>query len=275
MGKRNFFRQRESKRYKRKKYKNPYFRGQKKIPWKWILWPTGSVILLVSITSFFLSSDLFRIKEVRIEGLTTIPTETIEPIVWDYLNERSGLLFRASNRFLFDQDTLKETLAVSFAFAQIDAKREGNTLSLVLTEKTSHVLWVSGEDVYLADRQGAIIRTVQQEEATEDIPRFVDLNNTRIAPETTVLTTEELERIESFHSYLQAQQFTLVETRIDRLAGKWMSTVVSEGFQILFDPSGDIPAQALRLETVLREKVPDRSRLEYIDLRFGDHVYIK
>jgi hypothetical protein len=71
----------------------------------------------------------------------------------------------------------------------------------------------------------------------------------------------------------QGIEFT--ETRIDRLAGKWMSVAAREGYDILFDPGGNIVQQAMNLAVVRRDQIKDRQNLRYIDLRFGDHVYFK
>ena len=47
------------------------------------------------------------------------------------------------------------------------------------------------------------------------------------------------------------------------------------GYRILFDASGDIDGQANHLEVLLRETINNPEQLDYIDLRFGDHVYFK
>ena len=47
------------------------------------------------------------------------------------------------------------------------------------------------------------------------------------------------------------------------------------GYSILFDLTGNIDEQFRNLMVVLQEQVEDPTRLEYIDLRFGDKVYFK
>jgi hypothetical protein len=62
---------------------------------------------------------------------------------------------------------------------------------------------------------------------------------------------------------------------LDRRIGTWMKAVTENGYDILFDPSQDVQNQVTHLETVLREQISDPSVLQYIDVRFDDHVYYK
>ncbi|TAK04654.1 FtsQ-type POTRA domain-containing protein [Patescibacteria group bacterium] len=53
------------------------------------------------------------------------------------------------------------------------------------------------------------------------------------------------------------------------------TAVTSEGWIILMDPLYSQEAPLAALGSVLREKVKDRSRLQYVDLRYQDRVYFK
>lgn len=53
------------------------------------------------------------------------------------------------------------------------------------------------------------------------------------------------------------------------------TAVTSEGWIILMDPLYDQTAPLGALGSVLREKVQDRTRLQYVDLRYQDRVYYK
>lgn len=54
-----------------------------------------------------------------------------------------------------------------------------------------------------------------------------------------------------------------------------MTAFTEAGYAVLFDPALPIDSQADNLAVVLRERVPDPSRLQYVDVRFGDYVYYK
>ena len=46
-------------------------------------------------------------------------------------------------------------------------------------------------------------------------------------------------------------------------------------FDVLFDAEGDYVAQLEDLSIIIKEYTDSLSDLEYIDIRFGNHVYLK
>jgi len=108
-----------------------------------------------------------------------------------------------------------------------------------------------------------------------NLPVFEDMNGESAEPGDSVLTAEEIQNISRFRDHLNEQGIGHQTVVVDRLAGRWVGVETIDGYQILFDPLGDIDLQALNLQTVLRERVDDPTELQYIDLRFDDHVYIK
>ena len=91
----------------------------------------------------------------------------------------------------------------------------------------------------------------------------------------TVLKGDEIETVFAFLEALKSASIHADELEIDRTMGSWMSAVTSVGYRIYFDPTSDPTIQVARLEAVLRDSVPDPSVLQYVDLRFEDHVYVK
>jgi len=90
-----------------------------------------------------------------------------------------------------------------------------------------------------------------------------------------VLRPDEAANALKFQDLLRAQNILFGTTRVDRLAGEWMSIETGDGFNVLFDPLADVDKEAANLDAVLKNEVKDRSALTYVDVRFGDHVYFK
>lgn len=309
MRSRNHFRVLQRKRYEARRFHNPYFKHEKKRNWPAIGGAVAVLLLVGWFVGWIFGSQRFAIANVSIVGNETISTEQISGRVWEELDRRRLLFFRASNRFLFDEAHLRETLSSAYAFEtlQIDwtCKLFGNggcAMSVVVKEKTSQLLWQSGEHVYLADLQGVAIRELTPEELDawrappaapaeplpdgtvpptpppdpmKRLPLFVDVNAQPIGVGATVLTPEEVANLFLFHQRLTEIGIAFVSTDIDRLAGKWMAVQTTAGYDILIDAAGDVNAQIANLQILLRDTVTDPSQLEYIDLRFGDHVYYK
>jgi hypothetical protein len=284
MSRHNFFRSTQRQRYLARQFKNPYFDRPKKRPWRRLIAFGAGVLFLGSLIVFFLRAPAFAIQDVRVTGTEAIAPSAIEEMTKIYLDERYLGFFKHRNRFLFDAEILKERLAERYAFETLEIARDGNTLFIDLKERHSELVWNTRGKHYLADLQGIIIRELSSEEFTtitaitstpRPPPIFVDMNGAEAVIGQSVLPASDIERTFHFHARLEEQGIALTETRVDRVAGQWMSVRATLGYDILFDPTQDVDTQAANLAVLLRDTVKDPSKLQYIDLRFGDHVYFK
>lgn len=69
--------------------------------------------------------------------------------------------------------------------------------------------------------------------------------------------------------------FSILGGLYDRQRLHEFTAVTSEGWIIIMDPLYDQSASLAALGSVLRDKVQDRSKLQYVDLRYQDRVYFK
>ena len=282
--------------YEARRFKNPYFQQTSKHS-KWPFAIAGiSIGLVVALTSFFFTAPVFTINAVRVEGAETINPKDIRTITEDYLDSRSLLIFKKNNRFLFNEEDLTEKLAKNYSFSSLKIKREGQTLAIVLKEKVSSFLWLSNDASYLLDNAGSVIRAISAEESTDilnppllsgvtkdgnlmpesiKILVFKDLANNPVAIGQAVLSESEVKNIRSFFDAMQTSGVSIERFELNRAVGAWFKAVTRNGYDILLDPSSDVLKQADSVLLILREQKKDPSSLEYIDVRFGDHVYYK
>lgn len=305
---RNQFRLLQKKRYDAKRFSNPYFQTKPKRNWRGIVIATGVGLALFCLVSVVFASPFFAIRRVDVTGTDTIPPTEIVQKVWDQLRARRLVFFNATNRFLYDEQRLRDALGSAYAFETLDIRKScdwrggGCGLAIVVHEKTSQLLWMSGARLYLADLHGVVIRELTPDEVAawkapepppqnplpdgslpitipinplRKLPLFVDVNASPTNVGSTVLTQDEVANLFSFERQLDEMRILFSQVNIDRLAGKWMAVKTLAGFNILIDASGDMPAQILNLQVLLRDTLKDTSNLQYIDLRFGDHVYYK
>lgn len=293
---RNFFHKAQLALYQTRRFKNPYFHQTSKRA-KWPFAIAGVAIgLIIALTSFFFTAPVFTITSVRVEGAETVNPKEIRTVAEDYLNSRSLLIFKKTNRFLFSENELKEKLEKNYAFLSLKISREGHTLAIVFKEKVSSFLWLSGGVSYLLDNTGAVIRATSAEEsakvmnppllygATKDgnlmsesikILVFEDLANSPVTIGQAVLSTDEVKNIRSFFDTMLTAGVSIECFKLNRDVGTWLKAVTRNGYDILLDPSGDVLKQADSVLLILREQTKDQAVLEYIDVRFGDHVYYK
>ncbi|MBI5793678.1 hypothetical protein HZA87_01135 [Candidatus Uhrbacteria bacterium] len=279
MSRRDFFRHAERRQYRTRDHENPYFRRVKKIPWKALSLFVGTTIVFLGFLTFLLAHPALAIHEVQIDGLTHIDREEFQTEVSAYLHERVLLFFHRKNQFLFSDEDLRKKLEKKFTFASLTVSQEGKKLSIHVEERNSNLIWMTDQE-YIVDVHGVVVRRLNREDAAEAnlasfLPSFYDINKVPVTVGSTVLTEQEIERVFAFHKILSEQGIGFTQTRLNRLVGGWMSVVTQEGYEIYFDVTGDIEAQGEALKMVLAEQIEDPGDLEYIDVRFGDHVYFK
>jgi cell division septal protein FtsQ len=276
MPKRDFFRRTQNKRYRAGKYRNPYFQHVRKIPWKILGICFGTLVLVVLGLNLMFSSPRLAINNVQINGLEHIDPSQIEDVVRTYLQQRALLVFKASNQFLFSSDKLSNDLEEAFALANVSLGQSNGTLTITVVERTSNLIWESGEGRYVVDLEGIVNRELYtDEEADVSLPIFSDTNDLSIEVGDRVMTDTEIQNVFNFLDYLESKEIGFTKVEVDRLAGKWMSVQTILGFEILFDSVGDISLQVKHLDSVMIGQIDDLATLEYIDVRFGDHVYYK
>ena len=294
--KRNFFRKAQLKKYNNQRYGNPYFKQEQKKP----LWIYGIAGLLfgvfIALSSFFLTAPKFIFSTIRVEGLDTIPPQTIKIIAQNYLDEHSFFFFSNRNSLIFDAEELKKRMTKSFSFDSIDIQKENSILAIIVKEKLSTFLWQTYEDDFIVDDKGVVIKTISDEEkdaiinppilfgptrsgvplrSTVPLVFFFDSSNTSVDINDEVLTQEEVDQTLLFRQLAQAEGIDVNRFEMNRVAGAWMKVNTIVGYDILFDPALPIDKQIDNLIIVLRDSVQDQQNLEYIDLRFEDHIYFK
>lgn len=293
---RNFFRRVQLSRYRSRPFQNPYFQSKSKRK----LWPLALAGLLLGGTiagvSFFLTSPLFAVTSVRIEGAESINPIEIRQVVTGYLDEPALVFFRSNNRFLFHEDALRSRLSKQFAFDSLSITVHPPEVDVVVKEKISTFLWQNDKRTFLIDDQGIVIREITDAERTALVnppplqgpvpagqvlnvaPKFlsfVDAAPAQIDVGKPVLPADEVGRILAFAKHLDDQKIAVDRFVLDRTVGTWMKAVTVVGYDILFDPNLDVDTQANNLAIVLHDKIPDPSKLQYVDLRFDDHIYFK
>ena len=155
--KRNHFHRLLKKRHASRSFRNPYFRSSSKRKWKILIAGILFIVLIISLTTFLLTSARFAFATISVEGTETIPPKEITQTMESYFAERRWLFFHASNRWLFNETDAKERLENLYAFESLAIQREENHIHIVLEEKTSSLLWQTGEGIYLVDLQGIVI----------------------------------------------------------------------------------------------------------------------
>ncbi|MDP2631310.1 MAG: hypothetical protein Q8P30_00900 [Candidatus Uhrbacteria bacterium] len=282
MNRRNFTKSHQTKVYESRRFENPFFQDKKrfKFPWKKIF---ASILVLITLSGFvyfIFYSPLFRINSIAITGLTTISTESVEDVIENTFLEKRLLVLPKDNRFIFQSDDLHSALQDAFDFAELDITQHGNAIEISLEERITSILWVSGDRYVIADLDGNVIEDlVANEEGVIDlpsaIPKVFDASFSEIALGDYVLAEYIIQNIITFDSGVRKLNFEPEGYEIESPEFTWFTVKTTSGLDLMFDAGKGTEVQLLALEVTLREHKDDLAELEYIDLRFGDHVYVK
>lgn len=242
---------------------------------------------------FLLQQPIAEIDELFIDGVTTIPSHHIYGSTIDFLNSKS---FGIPNRktYIFDEKKLENYLLHQFPIEEISIVRDKSTLSISITEEITNIAWKTGDNWYLLNMNGEIVREAQPSErqflslleageSTDHseithlqsfIPLLIDLSVSEANIGENVIMPINAETILSATELLQKQQLNPRYFLFNQPNSSWFTVVTNEPFHIRLDGEGDINKQVSRLSLTLKE-YPNRESLTYIDLRFDDHVFVK
>jgi len=278
MSKHDFFQRCQVKSHQDGKWRNPYFRQTKKKRSRY-KWP-GLILGILALIGlvFFLFAPGYTINRVVVQGTEYIDPRNIEEVAWDELHNRRYLILPGTNRFLINEEAIGLALNDKFVFESLEISQEGSTLVVIVQERVSSLVWSTGERHYFVDNAGTITRELLPEEVEStvtNLPQIFDQSNAGLRIGNTVLNTDIIQATFDFLALAGQGGVEIEYLAVETEESEWMLAHVKEDYDILFDPTEDIARQVNNLFVIMKESVEDISKINYIDLRFGDHVYFK
>ncbi len=278
MKKHDFFKRYQAKNHQDGKWRNPYFRQtpKRRSRFRWPVLGLGVITLILLVV--FLFAPTFTINRILVSGTEHVDPIDIEEVAWDSVRKRQYLILPGTHRWFVNETGVKTALDEQFVFETLEISKEGGTLMINVQERVSSLVWSTGERHYFVDQTGTIIRELIPEEyesTVANIPQIFDQSNTETSIGQTVLNTNIIQGIFSFID-LVGQGGTKIELlEIESAESEWLLMQTTDGYDILFDPTKDVERQVNNLFVIIKESVEDITQINYIDLRFGDHVYFK
>ena len=239
------------------------------------------IIFLAAIALFWFLffSSFWQIKVLRVEGLTRVSEEEIKMIVWDQFDRSRGLIFKQKNIFIFDSGEVAEKITTEYNLASIDVnKKWPETLEIKVSERPYSFIFQEGGETFYASSDGYIIR----ESAVDisEIDKYPVLENN--IPGSMIdsrdkinIKTGYLEFFLSLSEKLSGlSEFNLEKFIIDQ-EFNMITVKFKDGPAVYFNVLNDVGSQIDYLVLVKKEKIKDNfSKTNYIDLRYGDRVFI-
>lgn len=286
--------------YSRKRYENPHRAGKpgKSLPWKrWAL-PAAVVAAIGGWIWFLAFSDAFRISDIRISGNDRIQDWEIMDVMDELMAERYAFVIPKRSLILLPEKEIRARLLDRFVLEDVVIMKDPpHTLELRVTERVSTIFMVMPDGSQaLLDLQGDVVKPYRPEEALEIVrgygPSLEEqvnpaeglpiLFNDRILPlalrDETVgpHVVEATIRIPGLIEQAFGPSVRSEEIHIDGIGTSTLRVLTTEGWSVYLDAERPLEAQIADGKTVIDAKLgDDRRALEYVDVRFGEKIFIK
>jgi cell division protein FtsQ len=222
---------------------------------------------------FAVFSPNFQIQEIKISGNQKIPAEDIENSIRERVSQKL-LFFPTKSIFLIDSDGIVSQLLEKFPqIEKINLKRKlPATLIAKIQERLLIAVWCQNEECFSIDKTGVIF-----ERSSPDSGLIIKSPEVKEPPLLGQIVIEEnlLQKIFGVRGGLTNLKIGAKEFIVLQRERTNIKTL--EGWEIYFNPAGDINWQLTKLRLVLEKEVPPERRkdLEYIDIRFGNFAPYK
>jgi len=208
-----------------------------------------------SVAYIFFFSWVFQIKDVAIFGANGTYQKQIRS------------LFLDQNIFLADTAKIKKDILRSFPeIAEIIINRKlPSVLEIEIKEKLAVAVWCDQEEeCFLTDKKGALFR--------ED--SFEETDLLRLFGEKDLLTEEIISQILEIDTKL-TKDLAVEIKEMALVSPQEINVKTVEGWEIYFNPAGDLSWQLTQLRLVLERQISaeERAVLQYINLRFRKVYY--
>ena len=272
--------------YSARSYQNPFFNRRRKkirrISLKIKFLIALVIALIAGLTWALFFNAYFLIGHVNIEGAKLIDQNKIYHII-DQQLQASGF-FNQQNIFIFSKSRAKKEILNNFNVKDLRINKNlPDTLVISFTEKTPVAVWLENENYYYIDSDCNVLSQVDS--LSVDATRFIILENE--LNDSLISQSGEGRQVSLATEYvlfgLQASKWAAQEGiginnifKINQLE-KTMRMQIDAGPHVYFNIDNDEQTQLNKLKILLAEKLNENelSKLNYIDLRFGDKIFLK
>ncbi len=231
----------------------------------------------------FTTQRSFYINNVELSGVVTLSDVEIRSEITSFLDKRRLLFFKERHIWFLEGEKLVKDLERALPLTVTDYAIESQTLKVTVLEDVLTMAVKNRGEWTLINLDGRIIRPIEDEEVTAfSEPPFDRMPKIEIeadVPEDNsnmYLNEPVLKAFLAFHDGARSLGLTPNHFILRNKDEDWARlNLEGKSYSILFDLHKEIDNQLFMLKTVLDEYKDKDSGLSYIDVRFGNHVYVK
>lgn len=252
-------------------YHRPYrLKNKKSILRNRFFWLTILILIIIGGMLYFLFfTPFFQIKEIQISGNQKVLTESLQSRIQWVLSHEGNYIF------LCNLNKINQEILQFFPqIARIDIKKKfPDKLSVKIEERKPAAIFIYSDKYFLIDKEGVIF-----EETLPDGDEYLKIKNPTLSQGlnlgSNVVEEELLTTISKIESELKGN-FKIPLEEVTIASEQRLNVKTLEGWEIYFNPRGDLDWQLTKLDAILENRIPPEKRrnIGYIDLRF-ERVYI-
>jgi POTRA domain, FtsQ-type/Cell division protein FtsQ len=252
------------------------------LPPGFVLWAVGRLlaIALLASAAWLLyacaSSDQFRVRSVRVTGNVLLSQAEVQ--------DAAAVI--GANVFWVDRaNVLAQVSALPIVQHVEVAATLPDSVEIHVVERQPAAFWTSGDQSYLVDREGVILKPVDAETAQVRAcagqpcdPRLAALPSvSQVAGQPLVAG----ERVDAGALAMSARLASvlpnvgIVPVSFNWSADTGLEVPTRDGWRARFDQAGNIDQQIAMLRSIRDELARTRTGVELIDVRFGDRPYFR
>lgn len=269
--------------YQRKNLSNPFFRskpkGKRPHPRRFRLFLILALFIVLVAVWFFLAAPLWRLEKIEISGLTRSPADNLRQIIWNQTKERRFLFFRQDNIFLFDYRPAEKIVFSAFNFSGLEIKKKlPNRLQISVVERPIFFIFQEGSNIFYSSQDGYIIKELPVNDADRaQYPLLESQSSSSLlsGDNRLKLPSPYLSFLVDLRAKLAGYPDLPLEKFIATGEANTANVKFLNGPVVYFNINLPAADQLGRLELVKKEKIKDNfSKINYIDLRYGDRLFI-
>jgi len=301
--------------YRKKDFKNPYFKKKTVVISTRTVYSLIMFMITIFLWVYFLfSSSVFKITNIIVEGLGDDKKQLVTTEILNFFNRRRLLLFKGSNLFLLKSDHLKiHLLDAGIVIDDLSIeKKYPNKIIINIIDKNSAFIFFTKDGGLILSEDGTVIK---REEGNKNAWQILETDKTTTSTENISFNDVDsfLKQINIDGNFPYAVFYDayylinpapgevhLAKNTIKNILDfskniyeKIGVTIKMVGFyknngnqkiilytnnnwKIYINPEEDGLRQFYKFFSTFNDRIQDINKpLEYIDLRFGDRVYIK
>lgn len=259
--------------YFNKSYSNPYFDRQTETKAKFNTKLYVKVLLAIFLFYIIIYSDLFRIKEIDVQGTDMIDSGELASLVDGKARGVRWLIFPKRNLIFFNSKDLEKEISGKYLLDSLDIDKGWQKITVKIEEKAAYLIYDNLQAKYFLDSTGAITRQLTIEDINkykEKFPTVYVMQDVKVGDKP--VSARFVNYILELDKALKAAGIKIKNYEgggVDQV-----NLVSPDGWRAYFSLNMPMSQAIENLSAVLSQKLRGK-RFDYIDLRSGDKVYYK